>query len=60
MSEKMLKFTQLDQVTPVKRLENERKKDFNEIYKEFISEKAKSSLAGVHNAEFLFVKFIAR
>jgi len=41
MSEKMLKFTQLDQVTPVKRLENERKKDFNEIYKEFISEKAK-------------------
>jgi len=41
MSEKMLKFTQLDQVTPVKRLENERKKDFNEIYKEFFSEKAK-------------------
>jgi len=41
MSEKMLKFTQLDQATPVKRLEAERKKDFNEIYNDFISEKAK-------------------
>ena len=37
----MLKFTQLDQATPVKRLETERKKDFNEIYNDFISEKAK-------------------
>jgi glutamate synthase (NADPH/NADH) small chain len=41
MIEKMLKFTHLNQVTPVKRLETERKKDFNEIYKEFINEKAK-------------------
>jgi glutamate synthase (NADPH) small chain len=41
MSEKMLKFTQLDQVTPVKRQEMERKKDFNEIYHEFVNEKAK-------------------
>jgi glutamate synthase (NADPH/NADH) small chain len=41
MSEKMLKFTKIGQQTPPKREVDSRKKDFNEIYDEFISEKAK-------------------
>ena len=41
MSEKMLKFTKIGQQTPPKREVDTRKKDFNEIYDEFISEKAK-------------------
>ena len=41
MSEKMLKFTKIGQQTPPKRKVDTRKKDFNEIYDEFISEKAK-------------------
>ena len=36
----MLQFTKLDQATPDKRSEQERKKDFHEIYKEYINEKA--------------------
>jgi glutamate synthase (NADPH) small chain len=40
MTEKMLKFTNLSQANPEKRNEEKRKKDFNEIYEEFISEKA--------------------
>ena len=42
MTEKMLKFVKLGQQNPPKRKINERNKDFNEIYKEFIDEKAKS------------------
>jgi glutamate synthase (NADPH) small chain len=41
MLEKMLKFTELNQVSPEKRDEDERKKDFNEIYKEYVKDKAK-------------------
>ncbi len=41
MSEKMLKFVKLGQQNPPKREILERKEDFNEIYKEFINEKAK-------------------
>ena len=41
MSEKMLKFVKIGQQTPPKRDVNNRKDDFNEIYDEFISEKAK-------------------
>ena len=37
----MLKFVNLGQQTPPKREIKERKDDFNEIYKEFISPKAK-------------------
>ena len=37
----MLQFTKLDQQTPTKRETVERKDDFNEIYKDFINEKAK-------------------
>jgi glutamate synthase (NADPH) small chain len=40
MSNKMLKFINLNQANPEKRKESDRKKDFNEIYKEFISGKA--------------------
>ena len=41
MSEKMLKFVKIGQQTPPKRDVNNRKDDFNEIYDEFISDKAK-------------------
>ena len=41
MSEKMLKFVKIGQQTPPKREVNIRKDDFNEIYDEFISDKAK-------------------
>ena len=41
MSEKMLKFVKIGQQTPPKRDVSSRKDDFNEIYDEFISEKAK-------------------
>ena len=40
MSEKMLKFVDIGQQTPPKREVENRKKDFNEIYKEFINQKA--------------------
>ena len=40
MSEKMLKFVKIGQQTPPKREVGNRKEDFNEIYKEFIHEKA--------------------
>ncbi len=41
MSEKMLKFVNIGQQTPPKREITDRKEDFNEIYKEFINNKAK-------------------
>ena len=41
MTEKMLKFVNIDQQNPPKRSVGERKKDFNEIYSEFINKKAK-------------------
>ena len=41
MSEKMLKFVEIGQQNPPKRGEFERKEDFNEIYEEFINEKAR-------------------
>ena len=40
MSDKMLKFVKIGQQTPPKREVSNRKEDFNEIYKEFISDKA--------------------
>ena len=40
MSEKMLKFVKIGQQNPPKREVSNRKDDFNEIYKEFIEEKA--------------------
>ena len=41
MSEKMLKFVELGQQSPPKRKVEDRKEDFNEIYNEFIKDKAK-------------------
>ena len=41
MKKKMLQFVDLKQETPVKRSTSKRKTDFNEIYNEFITEKAK-------------------
>ena len=41
MPEKMLKFVDIDQQNPSKRDKIERKEDFNEIYDEFINERAK-------------------
>ena len=41
MTNKMLKFTDLQQETPEKRLTNKRKQDFQEIYNEYINDKAK-------------------
>ena len=40
MKKKMLQFVNLDQATPDKRITGERKKDFHEIYKDYIKEKA--------------------
>ena len=40
MTDKMLKFLDIGQQTPPKREVDNRKEDFNEIYKEFINEKA--------------------
>ena len=40
MSKKMLKFVKIGQQTPPKREVGNRKEDFNEIYKEFINNKA--------------------
>ena len=42
MAENMLKFVNLGQQNPPKRDKDDRKEDFNEIYKEFINEKAKT------------------
>jgi glutamate synthase (NADPH/NADH) small chain len=42
MTEKMLQFVDLKKETPPKRDKSKRKKDFDEIYNEFISEKAKA------------------
>ena len=41
MKKKMLQFVDLKQETPEKRSTSKRKGDFNEIYKEFITDKAK-------------------
>ena len=41
MSEKMLKFVNIGQQNPPKRDKIERKEDFDEIYKEFLQDKAK-------------------
>ena len=41
MSKKMLRFVNINQENPSKRNTLERKKDFHEIYREFINEKAK-------------------
>ena len=58
MTKKMLQFTELDQQTPSKREVGNRKEDFNEIYGEYISDKAKDASWDLRNAECLFAKYI--
>ena len=58
MTEKMLKFVKLGQQNPAKRKVLERKEDFNEIYREFINEKAKEQSSRCSNVEYLFAKYI--
>ena len=58
MTDKMLKFTKIGQQTPPKRNVDRRKENFNEIYDEFINQKAKSSLADVLNVGCLSAKSI--
>ena len=41
MTDKMLQFVKIGQQTPPKRGVDKRKNDFNEIYDEFVTEKAK-------------------
>jgi len=41
MTKKMLQFVDLKQETPLKRVTSKRKDDFNEIYNEYITDKAK-------------------
>jgi len=41
MTKKLLQFVDLEQETPIKRETGKRRQDFNEIYDEFISDKAK-------------------
>ena len=41
MTDKMLKFVEIGQQTPPKRNVSKRKTDFNEIYDEFVADKAK-------------------
>ena len=47
----MLQFINLNQTTPDKRITDERKKDFHEIYKEFISEKAQEQSSRCSHAD---------
>ena len=58
MSDKMLKFVKIGQQTPPKRGVDKRKNDFNEIYDEFISVKAKEQSSRCSSVGFPFAKFI--
>ncbi len=58
MTDKMLKFVKIGQQTPPKREVDQRKKDFNEIYDEYIMKKLKNNQVDVLSAEFLSVRFI--
>ena len=54
----MLKFVDVNQETPVKRKTDNRKRDFNEIYDQYITDKAKEQSVDALNVAYLFVKFI--
>ena len=54
----MLKFVKIGQQTPPKRGVDNRKDDFNEIYDEFITQKAQEQSSSALNVEFLFAKSI--
>ena len=56
----MLQFVDLKQETPVKRNTSIRKGDFNEIYDEFITEKAKEQSSRCSQCGVPFVRYIVR
>ncbi len=58
MTDKMLKFVKIGQQTPPKREVDQRKKDFNEIYDEYIMKKLKNNQVDVLSVEFHSVRFI--
>ena len=58
MSEKMLKFVDIGQQNPPKRDISDRKEDFDEIYKEFLKDRAVQQSSSVPNVEYHFAKFI--
>ena len=60
MPDKMLKFVKIGQQNPPKREVDLRKEDFNEIYDEFISNKAKEQSSRCSHVEFHFARFIVR
>ena len=58
MPDKMLNFVKIGQQTPPKRGVDNRKDDFNEIYDEFITQKAREQSVDALNVVFLFAKSI--
>ena len=58
MTEKMLKFVNINQKNPSKRNEIERKKDFDEIYAEFINENANKQSSTIHHDEHCLHAFV--
>ena len=57
MNKKMLQFVEIGQQTPPKR-EVKEEKDFHEIYKEFINDKAEEQSSRCSQCGVHFVKFI--
>ena len=55
MTKKMLKFVDLKQENPNKRATDKKENDFNEIYDEFIKDKASEQSADAPNAAYHFV-----
>ena len=60
MKKKMLQFVDLKHESPEKRTTARRKNDFNEIYNDFMTDKAKEQSSRCSQCGVPFVKFIAR
>ena len=60
MTEKMLKFVNVDQQNPNKRKVDNRVDDFKEIYDQFIYDKAKEQSSRCSQCGVPFARFIAR
>ena len=58
MKKKMLQFVDLKQETPEKRNTSKRKDDFNEIYNEFITDKASEQSSRCSQCGVNFIKVI--
>ena len=57
MTKKMLQFVDVKQESPEKRDTSKRKGDFNEIYKEYITNKATEQSSRCSQCGFLFAKY---